>query len=59
MAARLCEDRRMDLDAFRWLLTDDGQALLGRAAEAAPADPLRAQTAAAPRGRRPSTSPPR
>jgi hypothetical protein len=33
----------MDLDAFRWLLTDDGQALLARA-EAAPADPLRAQT---------------
>src|SRR5215213_5985782 len=32
----------MDLDAFRWLLTDDGQALLVRAEEA-PADPLRAQ----------------
>ncbi|MBO9523023.1 MAG: methyltransferase domain-containing protein [Nocardioidaceae bacterium] len=37
----------MDLDAFRWLLTDDGQALLGRAAEivAAEPDPLRASTA--------------
>ena len=33
----------MDLDAFRWLLTDDGQHLLARAAEA-PEDPLRAQT---------------
>ncbi len=38
----------MDLDVFRWLLTDEGQALLGRAAEASAdplADPLRAQTA--------------
>ena len=35
----------MDLDAFRWLLTDDGQALLARAEELDPADPLRAQTA--------------
>ncbi|MGZ6745318.1 MAG: class I SAM-dependent methyltransferase [Nocardioides sp.] len=34
----------MDLDDFRWLLTDDGQDLLARAAEA-PDDPLRAQTA--------------
>ncbi len=33
----------MDLDAFRWLLTDDGQALLARTADA-PDDPLRAQT---------------
>lgn len=33
----------MDLDAFRWLLTDDGQQLLARA-EQAPDDPLRAQT---------------
>jgi len=33
----------VDLDDFRWLLTDDGQALLARAAEA-PDDPLRAQT---------------
>jgi SAM-dependent methyltransferase len=33
----------VDLDAFRWLLTDDGQRLLSRAAEA-PEDPLRAQT---------------
>ena len=33
----------MDLDDFRWLLTDDGQQLLSRAAEA-PEDPLRAQT---------------
>lgn len=32
----------MDLDAFRWLLTDEGQELLALAAEA-PADPLRAQ----------------
>lgn len=32
----------MDLDAFRWLLTDAGQQLLVRAAEA-PDDPLRAQ----------------
>ncbi|GHJ61132.1 methyltransferase [Nocardioides sp. OK12] len=35
----------MDLDAFRWLLTDDGQALLARAEELDPSDPLRAQTA--------------
>ena len=35
----------MDLDAFRWLLTDDGQALLARAEALDPADPLRAQTA--------------
>ena len=34
----------MDLDAFRWLLTDEGQQLLVRAAEA-PEDPLRAQSA--------------
>ena len=33
----------MDLDDFRWLLTDDGQELLARADEA-PDDPLRAQT---------------
>ncbi|GAB3771325.1 hypothetical protein FB382_000423 [Nocardioides ginsengisegetis] len=33
----------MDLDDFRWLLTDDGQQLLARAADA-PADPLHAQT---------------
>ncbi|MGO4256059.1 class I SAM-dependent methyltransferase [Marmoricola sp. RAF53] len=31
----------MDLDAFRWLLTPEGQRLLARAADA-PADPLRA-----------------
>ncbi len=35
----------MDLDAFRWLLTDDGQRLLARAVEMADDDPLRAQTA--------------
>jgi SAM-dependent methyltransferase len=35
----------VDLDAFRWLLTDDGQRLLARAAEVADEDPLRAQTA--------------
>jgi SAM-dependent methyltransferase len=34
----------VDLEAFRWLLTDDGQQLLLRAAEA-PADSLHAQTA--------------
>ncbi len=34
----------MDLEAFRWLLTDDGQQLLARAADA-PGDPLHAQTA--------------
>ena len=34
----------MDLDAFRWLLTDDGQALLARAEEHAGDDPLAAQT---------------
>lgn len=34
----------MDLDAFRWLLTDDGQRLLARAGELADLDPLRAQT---------------
>lgn len=32
----------MDLESFRWLLTDPGQDLLARAAEA-PADPLQAQ----------------
>ena len=32
----------MDLDAFRWLLTDDGQRLLAQAAEA-PEDELKAQ----------------
>lgn len=37
----------MDLDAFRWLLTDDGQVLLGRATEATAGDaaPLAVQTA--------------
>lgn len=37
----------MDLDAFRWLLTDDGQELLRHAVEtvAAEPDPLRASTA--------------
>ena len=34
----------MELETFRWLLTDEGQALLARAHEA-PDDPLRAQTA--------------
>jgi SAM-dependent methyltransferase len=35
----------VDLDAFRWLLTDDGQALLARAEDlAAGGDELRAQT---------------
>lgn len=34
----------MDLDAFRWLLTADGQRLLDRA-ESAPEDPLRASDA--------------
>jgi hypothetical protein len=35
----------VDLDAFRWLLTDDGQRLLARATDVAGDDPLRAQTA--------------
>ncbi len=35
----------MDLDSFRWLLTDPGQALLGRASELGDKDPLRAQAA--------------
>ena len=35
----------MDLDAFRWLLTDDGQRLLAEATLLADEDPLRAQTA--------------
>jgi SAM-dependent methyltransferase len=35
----------VDLDAFRWLLTDDGQRLLARAGEVVGDDPLRAQTA--------------
>jgi SAM-dependent methyltransferase len=35
----------VDLDAFRWLLTDDGQQLLARAVAVADDDPLRAQTA--------------
>jgi len=39
-----CHTDAVDLDTFRWLLTDDGQRLLARAAEA-PEDPLRAQTA--------------
>jgi hypothetical protein len=33
----------MDLDAFRWLLTDDGQRLLGRAAELSGSGELRTQ----------------
>ena len=35
----------MDLDAFRWLLTEPGQRLLARASEVAGDDPLRAQAA--------------
>ncbi|MBC9733741.1 THUMP-like domain-containing protein [Nocardioides marmotae] len=35
----------MDLDAFRWLLTEPGQALLARAGELTGSDPLAAQTA--------------
>ena len=35
----------MDVDDFRWLLTDDGQRLLAAAEEVAEEDPLRAQTA--------------
>ncbi|SDC06971.1 class I SAM-dependent methyltransferase [Nocardioides lianchengensis] len=35
----------MDLDAFRWLLTEPGQQLLARATEVAGDDPLRAQSA--------------
>ncbi len=35
----------MDLDAFRWLLGDDGQRLLGRAAEADEVDSLKVQAA--------------
>lgn len=34
----------MDLEAFRWLLTDDGQALLAQATGLVDEDPLRAQT---------------
>ena len=34
----------MDLEAFRWLLTDDGQQLLARAEGLTDADPLQAQT---------------
>ncbi|MDN4173747.1 class I SAM-dependent methyltransferase [Nocardioides sp. SOB77] len=34
----------MDLDAFRWLLTEPGQALLARAAGLTGSDPLAAQT---------------
>ena len=34
----------MDLDAFRWLLTDEGQRLLEQAADARDDDELRAQT---------------
>jgi len=41
----LCEDLRVDLDDFRWLLTEDGQRLLAAADEVVDADPLRAQTA--------------
>ncbi len=35
----------MELDDFRWLLTDDGQRLLAAAEEVADEDPLRAQSA--------------
>ena len=35
----------MDLEAFRWLLTEDGQQLLARAEGYVDEDPLRAQTA--------------
>jgi len=35
----------VDLDAFRWLLTEPGQRLLARASEVAGDDPLRAQAA--------------
>jgi len=35
----------MDLEDFRWLLTDDGRRLLAAAEEVADEDPLRAQTA--------------
>jgi SAM-dependent methyltransferase len=34
----------VDLDAFRWLLTDEGQRLLGQAAEAGDEDELKAQS---------------
>jgi SAM-dependent methyltransferase len=42
-----CEDRPVDLDAFRWLLTDPGQALLARADEVTGEgrDPLQVQAA--------------
>lgn len=42
------EDACMDVDAFRWLLTDDGQVLLGVAGRALaehPGDPVRAAAA--------------
>jgi len=35
----------VDLDSFRWLLTDPGQALLARASEVGDEDPLRTQAA--------------
>lgn len=35
----------MDLESFRWLLTDDGQRLLSRAESVVGEDPLRAQSA--------------
>src|SRR6476661_3006057 len=41
----LCEDPAMDLEDFRWLLTEDGQRLLAAADEVVDEDPLRAQTA--------------
>ncbi len=50
----------MDLDAFRWLLTEPGQALLARAARLYAdhaGDPVRAATALRRRGRRPSAPP--
>ncbi len=39
-----CEDLGVDLDAFTWLLTDQGQRLLTRASELEDLEPLQAQT---------------
>ena len=53
-----CEDGRVDLDAFRWLLTHEGQRLLAAATDARRATPCRRRP---PCGARParSRSPPR
>ena len=49
----------MDLDAFRWLLTDDGHALLATAATVSGGDELAAQRTLRRQASAPSRSRPR